>query len=175
MCRIHQRTQKTAFTLVETVLTVTLTAMLLAAIAVAVKTSLSSYQNNEKVAAVTQGARSALNQMMRDIRAAEAVEALPARLTIVPPADVSGLQQIQYEFLGDGKLYYRRTVSGVTTSYVLLGDDVSVSTFYVTSKMAEDGEGILYTKGVTVRLELVVDNQTMVVTASASPRRNQEY
>ena len=175
MYAIRSRRRKSAFTLVETILSVTITAMLLTAIAVAVKTSLSSYKDNEKIAAVTQGARSALSQMMGDVRAADAVEALSTRLTIVPPADGSGLQQVQYEFLGDGKLYYRRTVGGATTSYVLLGDDMTVSSFSVTSEMAEDGEGMLYTKSVTAHLELAVDNETMVVTASASPRRNQEY
>jgi type II secretory pathway pseudopilin PulG len=170
--------QKTGFTVIEVLLSLALTGMLMTAVAVALHASLTSYHENDKIATATQTARSVLNRMMRDVRTAEAVNCDGyGAMSIIPPENGDGLEMIQYESVYDGKLYYRRTVNGNTTQYVLIGDsdEVTVSNFTAYNEMAQDGEGVWYTKCVTARLEVLVDDKRFTVTASAAPRRNQEY
>ena len=170
-------TKKPGFTIVELLMSLTITAMLLSAVGVAMQASLGSYQANEKIAAVTQTGRFAIDKMMADVRRADAVSTTSSRLTIIPPDDGSGLQQVQYEYVTGGTLYYRRTVTGSTSSYVLIGGDgeVAVSSLVFTSLMAQDDHGVWYTKNVTACMTLSLGGQPMVLSASASPRRSQTY
>lgn len=165
-----------AFTLVEVLLAITLVALLLLSVGVALQASFDSYQENDRLAAATQTARSALGRMSREIRNAEAIDTDTARITILPPSSGDWPQQIEYE-LSSGTLYYRRTVSGTENEYVLLGSDeqVSVDSFEVASEAGEDAEGTPCTKTVTIRIVLNVDGQTYPVSASVSPRRNQTF
>ncbi len=97
-------------------------------------------------------------------------------LTILPPDDGSGVTRIRYE-LTNGTLYYHRTVGSTTTSEVLLApeDEVSVSSFTVT-RQTGIRDSLTYTKSVTAQITLIArGNRTFAVTASADPRRNQDY
>jgi len=148
--------------------------MLLASVAAAFHASLFSYDENEEIAAVTQSARWALNRILADVRTAAAVETTGSRITIIPP-DESDPDELEYEYV-DGALYYRRTISGQTTSQTLLGDgDISLDVFAVQSTTGEDWQGLTCTKNVTIRMQFSADNQTFTMTVSASPRRNQTY
>ncbi len=150
--------------------------MLLAAIAIALHASILSYNENDKIASITQTARSILDRMMRDVRTAAAVDSTTTQLTVIPPDDGSGLTQIQYDYV-EGTLYYRRTVSGQTTSHVLLGpdDEITINAFTIIREIGIDWQGTSCTKSITVRLGLTVANQNFALTASAAPRRNQLY
>lgn len=172
-----RRSNNTGFTLVEILLAVAIAGLLMAAVGTAFHASMTSYRENQKIAAVTQAARSVLNRMMRDIRAAAAVNVQPLQVAIVPPEDGSGTEEIRYEYDYDNQgLYCRRTVGGITTSYPLLGGDgIEVITFCATSELGKDWQGVPCTKSVTVRLEFRIGGQTCDVTATASPRRNQLY
>ena len=162
-----------AFTLVEVLLTLTILAMLLASVAVAVHASLQSYTANESIASVTQASRVILSRMMREIRTAGDVDSTDTQLTITPPDDGSGLEQIQYEYT-DGRLYYRRTVNGVRSDHVLLGDGADQIVISAFSIVREDNaQGIPVS--VKVRLVLNRDGANFAVTASAAIRRNREY
>ena len=168
--------RNSAFTIAELLLTLALLGVLLAGLAVAIDASMLSYRENEKIATATQAARVILNRMTTEIRTAAAVDSTSTQITIVPPDDGSGLEQIQYDY-AEGALYYRRTINGATASYVLLGagDEVTVSSFAVLREVGLDWQGTPCTKSITVRLSLLVKNETFAVTASASPRRNQLY
>lgn len=162
-----------AFTVVEALLALTILAMLLASVAVAFHASMQSYTANEHMGAVTQASRAVLSRMMREVRSAADVDSTDTLLTITPADDGSGLEQIQYEYTG-GLLYYRRTVSGVQTSHVLLGDgadDVAISAFSIVRE--DSGEGIPLS--VKVRLVLTEGAASFAVTASTAIRRNQEF
>jgi type II secretory pathway pseudopilin PulG len=165
-----------AFTLAEVLLAITLVALLLLSVGVALQASFDSYQENDRIAAATQTARSALGRMSREIRNADAISASTSAVTILPPSGGDWPDQIEYELSG-GTLYYRRTVGGTQSEYVLLGSDerVSVSAFEVGSQTGEDAEGTPCTKTVTIRLVLNVDGQTYPVSTSVSPRRNQTF
>ena len=174
---VARRPNNTGFTLIEILLAVTIAGLLMAAVGTAFHASMTSYRENQKIAAVTQTARSVLNRMTRDIRAAAAINVQPLQVTIVPVDDGSGTEEIRYEYDYDNqRLYCRRTVGGTTTSYPLLGGDgVEAVTFYATSKLGKDWQDVTCTKSVTVRLEFRIGGQTCSVTATASPRRNQLY
>ncbi len=167
-----------AFTLVEVLLSLSILAMLMAAVGGAVFASLDSYEENDHIAAATQAARSVLDRITRDIRTAAAVSAGSTQITIITP-DGSEAQQIDYEWdTGNGVLYYRRTVDGSTTSYPLLGDgEVAIDSFYVTYQTGPywKDPNILCTKSVSVSISIAIDGKTFTMTASAAPRRNQLY
>lgn len=171
------RRNKSGFTLAEILVSMAITAALLTAVAAALHASINSYQENQKIAAATQTARTVLSRMMRDIRTADAVETTSFSVTIIPPSNPDGLQMIRYESPYDGKLHYYRTVNGDTSEYILIGDEepISVESFYVSGEKAQDGEGVWYTTRVSAQLRLYVGDNFFFVSASACPRRNQEY
>jgi len=172
MCNTQNRA---GFSLVEILIAMALTAALLTSVAAAIQAALASYRENEAITEATQTARSCLTRMMREVRTADEVDSASGRLTILPPADGSGLTQLQYE-LSNGALYYRRTVGGTTTSQTLMAttDDVRIGTFNISSVTGTSG-GTTYTKSVTVKIGLTSDGKTFYTTSSASLRRNEEY
>ena len=88
----------------------------------------------------------------------------------------NGLQQIQYEYI-NGELYYRRTVNGVASSYLLLtnNEEVTINEFSILQEIGQDWQGETCTKSITARIIFTVDNKTFPVTATSAPRRNQLY
>ncbi|MBL7132992.1 MAG: prepilin-type N-terminal cleavage/methylation domain-containing protein [Phycisphaerae bacterium] len=162
-----------AFTLAEAILALAILAMLLAAVAVAVHASMQSYTENERIASVTQASRVILSRMMAEVRSAADVNSTDTLLTITTADDGSGLEQIQYEYTG-GKLHYRRTVNGVQSDHVLLGDGADGIVISACSFVPEDSDdGVPLSR--KVRLVLVRGTASFAVTASAAIRRNQEY
>jgi len=175
---MRPRSLTTAFTLVEALISIALLALLLTAIATAMHASFQSYEENEKLAAVTQTARSVLDRMTREIRTANDIDpaSTPTKVGIQPAAGGT-IQRIEYEF-ANGNLYYRLTnTAGQTTSQVLLGstEDVRVTSFQASYTTGQDWQGVACTKTVIVHMVLAVKNQTLTVTASGSPRKNQLY
>ena len=178
------RRNPSGFTLIEVLLAVTITALLLAAIATAMHASLMSYTENEKSASVTQTARSVINRLVRDVRTAQAVNSGDNLLVIIPPDDGSGVTEIHYEF-SEGQLLYRTISGGPMTTYVLIDSpeeadrsSAGVTSFDVLREIGQVWDGndwVDCTKSVTVRLVLDVDGQPFGVTATAAPRRNQTY
>ncbi len=161
------------FTLVEVLLALTMMAMLLASVAVAIHASLQSFAANDRIASVTQASRVILSRMMSEVRTATDVDSSATLLTITPPVDGSGLEQIQYEYI-DGKLHYRRTVNGVQSDDILTGDgadEIVISTFSIVRE--ENSEQV----PLSVKVRLVLDRgpARFAVTASAAIRKNQEY
>ena len=170
-----RRAGQGGFTLLEALLGVALLAILLAAVAAAMHAAMLSYNDNDRVAAVTQSARWALSRMMTEVRTADAVDCSSSQLSIIPPDDGSGLQLIQYT-CQNGVLSCSRKVNGVTTTYAMLGqaDNVAVQAFAVNKETAQR-QGQTYTRSVTARLQIAVGNEAISVTASTAPRRNQDY
>jgi len=169
-CRRHR-----GFSLIEALFAVAILGMLLASIAAAVRATFESYEENDKIASVTQSARWALAKIMTDIRTADSADATSAQVTLVPPDNPGGLEQIRYAY-ANGVLTYYRTVHGSTTSYPLLGgEDIALTLFAAQKSMGTDWEGQSCVKSITIRMQFTVDNQTFAMTASASPRRNQIF
>jgi hypothetical protein len=165
-----------AFSLVEVLLSLTLTAMLLASIAVATDASFTSYDQNDRIADSTQTARAILGRMAHDIRTALAVTTGAGTISVIPPANANGLTLIQYAF-ANGVLTMNLTVNGVVTVCPLLDNtgDVQITGFTITSTQGLDSQGVTCTRSVTAHLTMTDGNQQFGVTASASPRRNQSF
>ena len=159
-----------AFTLVEVLLALMIIAMLLGSLGIATHAALSSYDVNEKVSSITQMTRSVLTRMNREVRSCDDLDSTTGQLTITPPDDGSGLTRILYE-VQTGTLYCRRTVSGVETSYPLIGpaSGVTVNGFYIIREDNLEGNPL----SVTVRLDMGVGNRSFAVTSSATLRKNQ--
>ena len=165
--------QRRAFTMVELLISLAITALLLASVAVGAHAYLKSYRDNECIVSLTETSRLVLSRMMVEARAAVDLDSTATQLTITPIDDGSGLQQIQYEYTG-GQLHYRRTVSGQQTDQVLIGDgsdDIAISDFSVLREDNPQGVPV----SVKVRLVLARDNESFPLTASAVIRRNQVY
>ena len=86
-------------TLVEVILTMTILALLMAAVGVAVQASIGGFTENEKVARAMQAARCVLDRMARQVRTAEGVDFTQTvegqynvtTLIVTSPRDGSGL------------------------------------------------------------------------------------
>jgi prepilin-type N-terminal cleavage/methylation domain-containing protein len=168
--------KNTGFTIVEMLVAVAILAMLLTSVAVALHGSLVSYRENEKIAETMQVARVVLNRLVSEVRTADAVESDSQRVTIIPPVNPEHVTEMEYELDG-GVLYYRRVVMGTEESQAFISSDenVQVEAFNVTRETDVDGEGVTYTASLTVQLILRSGANCFPLTASACPRRNQEY
>ncbi len=173
----NRATRQAGFSLVEMMIAIALMAALLVSLGSAMKAALDSSTENAKLSEASQTGRSILNRICQDIRTATAVTTTSTSITLLPPTNASGLTQIQYD-LTDSKLYLRRTVSGTQTSYVLLGDttdNVSVETFGITSQTGTDYKDVSCIATVNIQLKLDYDGNEFSLTASASPRQNQQF
>ena len=162
-----------AFMLVELLISLAITGLLLASVAVGARAYLKSYGDNERITSLTETAGFALSRMMVEARTAVDLDSNATQLTITPLDDGSGPQQIQYEYTG-GQLHYRRTVSGQQADYVLIGggsDGITISEFSVLREDDPEGTPV----SVKVRLTLARGNESFPLTASAVIRRNQEF
>lgn len=156
------------FSLVEILLALTILAILLASICAAFEGSLTSYRENDEVAAATQLGRSILTRMTREIRTCSDINSTETQVVVTPYDNGSGLTQIVYE-LENGILYYRQTVNSQQTSYPLLGsgDNSSVTSFSIVREDDLEGNPI----SATIHLELAVDNTPLILNASAVLRK----
>ena len=166
-------TKVSAFTMVELLISLAITALLLASVAVGTHAYLKSYRDNECIVSLTETSRLVLSRMMVEARAAADLDSTATQLTIIPVDDGSGLEQIRYEYTG-GQLHYRRTVSGQQSDQVLIGDgsnDITISDFSILREDDAEGGPV----SVKVRLVLARDNESFPLTASAVIRRNQQF
>lgn len=160
------------FTLVEALLSLAITALLMAALGSAVFTTLKSYSENERIATSTQVARAVLQRMMKEVRSCAAISTNSTTITLIPP-DANVAQQIRYRYdSSDKQLYYDKTVGGVMYSYPACGENGTVTDFTVSTVMAQNGVDPVC---ITVTMTLKVGDETFVFTASAAPRRNQTF
>lgn len=165
-----------AFTFVEILVALALMAALLAAVAVAMNASVTSYGENQEMSSITQTARFVIARMTKEIRQAEDVNITSTKVSIVPIADGSGLTLIEYEFQS-GSLFYRRTVNGATTASTLIDstDTVKLLAFTPAAVAGKDASGNNCNVEISVQLTFSTGGQTFSVSGSAAPRRNQLF
>jgi len=176
------RAGRLGFTLTELMISLLLVSMLLTAIALAMRASMDSYEQNRNASAVNQASRALAMRMQREIRLADAVDYTAGgnKVVITPPSNPSGLLEITYEYtIGTRTLTY-------TLDYVNANDDVtetlfdtdsevSLSGFYVTYVTGVDGQSMACTKRVICTTYYTIDGQTTPLVFTASPRRNITY
>jgi prepilin-type N-terminal cleavage/methylation domain-containing protein len=177
---LYHRGRRPGFTLVEMLISVVLLAVLLTAIALAMRASLTAYRQNDNSAVLTQTTRALLMRIGREIRTSEAVnyEADDNQLIILPPDNEAGLEQIKYDYDSGAKtLYYDQTIHGSTTRYVLAdrSSPVQVSSFSTRYEVVQNPQQQYIARRVVVTLGLEMGGQTTTFVCSASPRRNLEF
>jgi len=167
---------RTAFTVIEVLLALTILAILLSAVALAMQGGLKCFDESEQIAQLIQTSQVVLNRMMSEVRTAQAVDTDTQRISIIPPENDDGITNIEYELV-DGVLYYRQTINGEQTSQELISsDDVArVVSFTVSSETAIGEDDLIYTRSVTATLKLQAGDNQFTITASACPRRNMNY
>ncbi|MFP4104991.1 MAG: type II secretion system protein J [Phycisphaerae bacterium] len=167
-------TPRLGFTLVELLVSLAILAVVLTAAATFVHATLYNYDQNEKIASNSHLSRMILTRLNRQIRTAAAVSCTNSSVTIVPPNDGSGLQQIKY-YVHNRTLWYQQKINGEITSHPLIApeDDITLKTFTVGTVMGYDWNDVYCVKTVTIRLEVQQDEHTHSFTVTASPRRNQ--
>ncbi len=168
------------FTLIELMISVTLIALLLTSIAVAMHASLTSYNQNETAAGQTHAVRLLMMRMQQDIRSAEAVdyEADYDELVIYPPPNDRGIDEIRYEHdWANGQLLYHRVSGDETTTAVLLDQDslVQPEWMYVHYDVVRNPQGVYCTRRACVNLGVQEGGTWRTITFSAAPRRNLSF
>ncbi len=170
------------FTIVELLMALLLVSMLLTSIAVAMRASLDSYQQNQNAAAVNQASRTLAMRVQRELRQAEAVDYTVGdnKIVITPPANANGLQEIIYDYDTGQKqltysLHYTDTGKNTTTTLFDSSTEVTLSGFYITYNVMQNGEGLWCTQRVVCTTYYTIDGQTSPLVFTASPRRNLTY
>ena len=161
---------KSAFTLVELLLTLAITAMLLTAIAVALNASFMNYQENEDIFKSINSARQALFRITTQLRTAEAVAtddpSNECTLLIGNPPSTSS---ITYRYdSSDNKLYLITNDDPSDDDYVLC-DNVTAMTF---TRQTETRDAVTYVKGVQISITVASGNVSKTLSAAGVVRRN---
>jgi prepilin-type N-terminal cleavage/methylation domain-containing protein len=165
---MHFRKFKKAFTIVELLIALAITAMLLAAVAVAFNASVINYQENEKMYQTMNNARQAMLRMTAQLRTAD-VNSVSTTSTECNLTTVGG-QYLTYEFRDESysdpacrnKLYLIENGN----DYVLC-DNVTAMSF--TQKV--DGSRV---ESVQISLTVSIGNTSQTISSAAAIRKNLE-
>ena len=170
------------FTIVEMLIALMLVSMLLTSIALAMRASMQSYEQNRHASAVNQNSRALAMRIQREVRQAEAVDfSVPSnKLVITPPTNASGLKKITYEYVGTSRtltysLEYIDSSKDVSETLFDPSSQVQLSGFYVTYNTVQNDQGLWCTRRVISTTYFTVNGQTTPLVFSASPRRNLSY
>lgn len=170
------------FTIVELLMALLLGTMLLTAIAVVMRASLYTYEQNQSAAAVNQASRALAMRIQRELRQAEAVDYTAGnnKIIITPPTNTDGLQEIVYDYVSGDKtltysLNYTDTSKNTTSTLFDPSSEVELSSFYVTYNVTQNDQGLWCTQRVVCTTYYTIDGQTSPLVFTASPRRNLTY
>jgi len=162
-----------AFTLIEMMMAMTITATLLAAVGAAMDASMNSYSENEKFSSATQLGRSFVSRMTREARTCADLDSTGNTLTITPPPSTDPDDPIRIVYMTTNGILIRHVTTSTGDSVQTLlggpGDGTSVDTFIVIRE--DDAAGLPVS--ITVRLILGVRDRTFAVTSSAALRTGQ--
>lgn len=169
---IRRPRRRGGFTVAELLLSITLLAMVLTCMGMAIHGGLFSFTLNDQLGSMSLSARSIVNRMTAEIRTSREVTLTDGVLKIYPADYANGPDEIHY-YLSDGVFYYRVVEGETQSDHVLLGsgDSVSVSNFTVDLTTETEGS-TTYTVLAKVVLGLQAGDQSRTFTASAAPRQN---
>jgi type II secretory pathway pseudopilin PulG len=157
-----------AFTLVELLLGLAITAILLVAVAAALNASAMNYKTNEDIYKAMNNARQALTRMTTQIRTATAVDpddALEDRCTLI----TSSGENITFRYnSGNNKLYLITNDNPADPDYVLC-DNVTDAIFTKDKVMVDS---VIFVKSVQISLTVQGGNVSQNLSAAAVVRRN---
>jgi prepilin-type N-terminal cleavage/methylation domain-containing protein len=159
-----------AFTMVELLVALAITAVLLAAVAVAFNASIINYRENEDIFKAINSARQALTRTTNQLRTAYAVDpnapANECTLLIGNPPDINS---ITYKYDPTDNKLYLITNDDLTDDDYLLCDNVAAMTF-TKNTMIEDMQ--IEVKSVQISMTVVSGNIQKTLSAAVVIRRN---
>ena len=155
------------FTIVELLIALAITAILLAAVAVAFNASVTNYQENEKVFRVINNARQALSRITSQLRTANAVDPnSPGNECALITAQGD---DITYRYDSGDNTLYLITNDDLTDSNYVLCDNVGAMTF--SANTANDG-GTLYVKSIQISITVSSGDLEQTFAAAVVVRKN---
>ena len=156
-----------AFTIIELLLALAITAVLLAAVAFAFTASVTNYQENEKIFKTINNARQALYRITTELRTASAVD--PNLITTQCSLITAAGTDITYRYnAADDKLYLITNDDLTDPDYVLC-DNVTAASF---TKSTFVEESVTYVKNVQVSMTVQSGDFSRTLSAAAVVRRN---
>ena len=160
---------KTGFTIAELLVALTISMLLLAAVAFAFQSSMINYQENEDIFVVTNSARQALFRMTTQLRTADAVD--PNAPSNQCTFFTSNGENITYDYRSaDNKLYLITNSNG--NEYVLC-DNVTAMTFTKDTFIVDLESGPeIRVKSVQISMTVVNGDIEKTISSAAVIRRN---
>ncbi len=153
------------FSIVELLIALAITALLLAAVAVAFNASVMNYCENEDIFKAVNSARQALYRITTQLRTATAVD--PCSPINECTFITAGGEDITYRYdSGDSKLYLIDNSSG--SNYVLC-DNVSAMTF---NKNTRTIDSVTFVASVQISMTVVSGNTERAVSGAVVIRKN---
>ncbi len=166
---MEYKKHKHAFTIVELLLALALTALLLTAVAVAFNASIKDYQINEEIFKTMNGARQALLRITTHLRTANAVDPASAanECTLITAAG----QNITYRYNSADKKLYLITNDDLSDSDYVLCDNIASMNFKKDTGV--DGS-TTYVKSIQIVMTVGSGNTSQTVPSAAAIRKNLE-
>jgi len=166
-----RHTTKTAFTLVELLIALAITAILLTAIAVAFNASVINYTENEKIYKAINGARQAMFRITSQLRTADTVS--PDTLDNECTFYTADGENLTYRYDASEKVLYLITNADTTDPDYKLCENVEAMTFTPKTFEVEEG-GVTLTKVRSVQMAITVSagGLTKKLAAAAVIRKN---
>jgi len=160
--------KNTGFSLVEILLALVITAMLMAAVAVAFNASITNYKQNQNIFNNINSARQALYRITTQIRTANAVDPnAPANECSFFTSDGN---DITYRYDNTDCKLYLMTNNNPSDPNYLLCDNITAMSF--TQDTDTDDQGDPYVKSVQISLTIGHGNIQQTLSAAAVIRRN---
>lgn len=158
---------KTGFTIVELLIALTISAMLLVAVAVAFNASAVNYQENEDIFKVVNSARQALSRMTSQLRTAGAVDpnAPNNECTMITAAG----ENITYRYNNADNTLYLITNDDLSDSDYVLCDNVTAMNCTKTTVVEE---AVIKVQSVQISITVASSNIEKTISAAAAIRRN---
>ena len=194
MSFVHTHVKRRGLGLAELMISLAITASLLTAVAAAFSSSATVIENNDRFFRATQSARVALNQMLTEVRRADAivdrdttftvgaktfvVKGITANiLPVYRPAETrqAGEMVRYYRYDTAGKRLMLSFVSdaGVVSAEYPLAENVESSPF--TWDLGQDANNADCVSRVAIAMDVKVDSSHVRVSGSAAPRRSITY
>ena len=162
---MKKTTNKTAFTVAELLIALAISAILLAAVAVAIQASVINYEQNEDIFKAINSARQALFRITTQLRTANAVDPNSAsnQCTFITVDN----ENITYDYRSaDQKLYLITNSDG---QEYLLCDHVTAMTF---TKNAVVEDSLIKVKSVQINMTIKCGDTQKTISCAAVVRRN---
>jgi prepilin-type N-terminal cleavage/methylation domain-containing protein len=158
---------KKAFTLVELLIAMAISAIILTAVATAINGSYINYQQNQDIYNSINGARTALHRMTTELRTASAVGTGSA--TNICSLITSSGDDISYSYDSDDNTLYLVTNDDLTDADYILCENVTAMNF---SKQTFTEDSVTYVRSVLISMTVTNGDIAQQASSAVVIRRN---